>query len=136
MTTQIKDVCIYQGGEYQMPVFLDFPVDNLRIKELSSEEFGKENSSDYINSTACWRNYIATWEIKNKQLFLVRLEGKFRIIEGKPLFADWFTGEFGLPQGELIDCNVELDFSLKYEKAITLKFVSGVLVGSVLREQA
>ncbi|MCW8331981.1 hypothetical protein MD588_24620 [Photobacterium sp. SDRW27] len=134
MTEQIKDSCKYLDCEYQMPVCLGIPVDAPRIEELSKTELASLDSSGLYLSTACWRNYIATWEIREQQLFLAQLEGKYRLVDGEPLVANWFTGEFELPQGELIDCNVELGFQLKYTKAVTLKFVSGVLVESVVRD--
>lgn len=134
MTVQVKDACRYLDGEYQMSVCLPFPVDGLRIEELNREEFAIEDTDGTFTSTACWRNYVAIWAIKEQRLLLIRLEGKYRIINGQPLEADWFTGEFALPQGELVDFNVELDFLPKYEKAVTLKFDSGLLVENVMRE--
>jgi len=136
VTTQIKDVCRYLGSEYKMPVYLAFPVDGERIRELDPIEFAKDESNAILTSTACWRNYVATWEITEGRLFLVQFEGKFQVVENQPLFADWFSGEFELPQGALLDCNIELDFTLKYEKSVMLKFVDGILIQSTLSESA
>lgn len=134
MTAQVKDNCKYLGCDYQMPYLLDIPLGDPRIVELSSVELQSVDSNGLYLSTACWRNYLATWEIHNNQLLLVRLEGKYKLADGNALVADWFTGEFELPQGELVDCNVELGFQLKYTKAVTLRFVAGVLVESILRD--
>ncbi len=134
MTVQVKDRCIYLGGDYQMPYSLGIPLGDARIVELSAAELKEIDSNGLYLSTACWRNYIATWEIRNNQLMLVRLEGIYKFADEKPLVADWFTGEFELPQGELIDCNVELGFQLKHTKAVRLRFVAGILVESLLRD--
>ncbi len=134
MTVQIKDNCKYLGCDYQMPYLLGFPIDDPRIVELSPAELKSEDTNGLYLSTACWRNYVAGWEVLNNQLLLVRLEGKYKLKDDEPIVANWFTGEFELPQGELIDCIIELDFQLKYTKAVTLRFVDGALVESILRD--
>ncbi len=117
-----------------MPVVLSFPADDKRIQRLSDTELENIDSNGVYLSTACWRNYLATWAIKDNQLFLNKLEGRYLLVDNTPMLADWFTGEFELPQGDLVDCNIELGFQLKYTQAIKLTFVSGVLVESKLRD--
>ncbi|MEZ8102550.1 hypothetical protein [Vibrio bivalvicida] len=134
MTHQVRDKCRYHGAEYQMESKLDFPVDGVRIRELGDLEFIELCSRNFELSTACWRNYIATWEVIDNQLLLVKLDGKYQLVGGKPLVAHWFTGSFQLPQGELVGCHIELDFRLKYENAVTLRFISGNLVESYLQK--
>ncbi|EHH0804905.1 MULTISPECIES: hypothetical protein [Vibrio] len=134
MTNQVKDNCKYLGSEYQMPSCLGFPVDNSKIEELSSSDLESIDSNGIYFSTACWRNYIATWEVQGNKLYLVNLEGKYRLVDNEPLFASWYSGIFELPQGDLVDCNVELGFQLSYTKAVKLKFVAGILVESTLRD--
>lgn len=134
MTEQIKDICHYLGNEYHMSVCLPLPVDNLSIIELTCEEFSAEDFDGVYTSTACWRNYVATWAVKEQRLVLVQLKGKYRLVRDRPLLAEWFTGEFELPQGEFIGCNVERGFELQYDKSVTLRFVSGVLVETNLCE--
>ncbi|WP_211227336.1 hypothetical protein [Ferrimonas kyonanensis] len=133
VTTQFKDRCVYQGAEYFMPVCIGFPIDDGRIIPLSEEEVRRLGIESIVGSSACWRNYIATWEINHGRLYLIGLEGKYRLLEPKPLLADWFSGEITLPQGELVDCNVELDFALRYTQEIRLCFRSGVMTESVLK---
>ncbi len=134
MTVQVKDSCTYFGCEYQMSVCLGFPVDGSRVKELTNSELAESDSSGLYSSTACWRNYVASWEVRDELLYLVQLEGKYRIVGGEPIVANWFTGEFELPQGELVGCDVEQGFQLKYEKVLILTFVAGVLVERVVRD--
>jgi len=51
-------------------------------------------SHDGRLSTACWRGYIATWEIKDGRLYLVELSDRhtYRLEGDEPLFAEWFSG--------------------------------------------
>lgn len=134
MTNQLKDNCRYLGCDYHMPFALPFPINDSRIVELTSAELESIDSNGIYLSTACWRRYIATWEVRDNQLLLVQLEGRYRLAGDEPLLAEWFTGEFELPQGELVDCNVELGFELKYTKAVTLRFDAGILIESIVRE--
>ena len=134
MTEQVKDSCKYLGFEYQMPVCLGFPVDNSTIEAMSPSELESIDSSGIYLSTACWRNYIATWEVQDDKLYLAKLEGKYRLVDNRPLLASWYSGVFELPQGDLVDCNVELGFKLNYTKAVELEFVEGVLVASRFRD--
>jgi len=46
------------------------------------------------------RGYVGTWEIKNDRLYLVHLEGQFKLTRGKPLFADWVTGVIRIPMDD------------------------------------
>lgn len=134
MTDQVKDNCKYLGNDYKMPSCLSINVTDSQIVELSHSELENIDTNGVYLSTACWRNYIATWEIRNNQLLLIQLEGKYQIKGEQPLIAYWFTGEFELPQGELVDCDLELGFQLKYTKAVTLRFVAGKLVESIVRD--
>lgn len=134
MTAQVKDNCKYLGNDYKMPSCLSINVTDSQIVELSHSELENIDTNGVYLSTACWRNYIATWEIRNNQLLLIQLEGKYQIKGEQPLIAYWFTGEFELPQGELVDCDLELGFQLKYTKAVTLRFVAGKLVESIVRD--
>lgn len=134
MTSQIADKCIYLGMEYAMPDCLTFPSEDSRIVKVSYDEASDEDKNSIVYSNACWRNYIATWEIKNDCLYIKKLEGKYRLVVSEPILADWFTGDVVLPQGELIENPIDLDFELIYEKEITLTIVSGIVTQSDIRE--
>ena len=79
-----------------------------------------------MTSTGCWRGYIATWEIRNDSLFLVKVVredefGKFRTFNLKEefgtskVFAAWFTGTLYSPRGEMLQY-VHMGYSSIYEK--------------------
>ena len=106
------------------------------IKEITSqfsrENFlsGKVKSDDMIiYSTACWRQYVGTWEIKDGRLYLVGLKGRFKYVGDEPLFADWFTGVLRIPRGENI-IYVHMGFGSVYEKELHVKVENGVVTNT------
>lgn len=79
-----------------------------------------------MTNTACWRGYIATWEITNDSLFLVnviRRDGADQILTfnlkeefgTNRVFAEWFTGSLYSPRGEILQY-VHMGYSSIYEK--------------------
>jgi len=67
-TAQIPDLLIYKGDTlalFSCP--LSFYPDNKLINPESL--FGSKDCF----YTACWRNYVATWEIINKKLYLTKI---------------------------------------------------------------
>jgi len=97
----------------------------------------------FPNSTACWRGYHGTWEIKDDdRLFLIDLVcyradlkiGKiwevgmdFLFQDQKEVFADWFSGEVRIPYGGLLEY-VHGGYDSTYEKELHLVFKEGYLV--------
>jgi hypothetical protein len=69
---------------------------------VNASEEHRRRASDIAFSTACWRRYIATWEIKEGRFYLVAIEGQFEFIGSEPLFANWFSGDIRIPMGEVI----------------------------------
>ena len=89
--------------------------------------------------TALWRGYIGKWELKDDKLYLIKFNG---IIEGSvnvdisyifpeqaSIFADWFTAEIRIPQGELL-VYVHSGYQSVYEKDLILNFNNRELTGS------
>lgn len=132
MTTQIAETCIYQGIHYSMPGCISLPTSDGRVKELSGDalEEAVNNSDDWL-STACWRQYIGTWEVIENRLFLIKLEGKYTISDGGSVFADWFSDTLCLPHGELLDYNIEIGY-VRYAEELRLTFDKGVLINTVI----
>lgn len=69
-------------------------------------------------SSACWRGYYGTWEIKDDKLYLIAFEGytsnlserkywevgmDFIFPNQKIVFAEWFSGEIRVPLGDMLD---------------------------------
>ena len=98
MTAQVHERLTLEGRETSMAFCPPLPEHHERIIELTSTEL-EENIPNFIFSTACWRGYIGTWEIKDGQFYLVNLVGRYKV-EGEPILADWFSGVIRIPQGE------------------------------------
>ncbi len=106
-TTQIRDRFIYDGNEY-FGDYEEFP-----LEDYWSDENPKPECL-YMGSTACWRGYIATWEIRNGSLFLKSLVKEAMPNEDEtpipltyvfpdangPVPADWFSGVLECNGGE------------------------------------
>lgn len=98
-------------------------------------------------STANWRGYNATWQVKDQRLMLIDIEtvdditksdyGKSFKVElrsvmstvfpgRKDVFADWFTGHVVIPDGELVEY-VHMGYASTYEKYLILRLEKGIV---------
>jgi len=112
-TGQIPDKIIYNGKTYEL--WHSNPM------ESYFKKYPNTKPQTEMTSTALWRGYVATFEIKGKQLFLkdieLRTEGKREeigyyglrwksvvneIFLNQKLKIDWMTGIFILPIGKII----------------------------------
>lgn len=82
----------------------------------------REETSSFIYSTACWRAYLATWELKNGLFYLRNVTGRFRPAFNQPILADWFTGVLRVKSGEEL-CYVHMGFGTvtEYETHIAIE---------------
>lgn len=90
-------------------------------------------------NTACWRGYIGTWELRDNKLYLIDLKTKNSegmdvgieyVFPGKQeVFADWYSGEIRIPQGQLLSY-VHRFYDSVYERDILLMFGNGCLVNT------
>lgn len=91
--------------------------------------------------SAIWRGYIATWEIKENTLYLVKMvEGrcdkkpvviplnKLFAGEKKAIKADWFSGKLRIQQGKQLRY-VHYGYETFYEKEVVLTIEKGLLTG-------
>ena len=101
------------------------PEHHPRIVTRDDEEACKSNM--FIFSTACWRRYVGTWEIKDGWFYLVKLEGKFWVVGTEPLLADWFSGVLRIPRGEILEY-VHMGFGSVYEEEVHIKIDKGMVV--------
>jgi hypothetical protein len=135
MTEQIHENLILNGESVHMFNFPDIPRDHPRIlHEFHSEpvENIKEALNSLIGSTACWRNYIGTWEVRDGQFFLKQVFGQYKIDGPDPVPATWFSGTLRLPQGDYLDC---FTFSLNplHERDLLIKIRKGKVVKEEIR---
>jgi hypothetical protein len=89
-----------------------------------------------FRKTSCHRGYVVTWEIKDKSLYLVSIEG---ILEGEkkasvadvfpgrspPILADFINGDIAIGRGKVT--RQGWNFIYEHEELLTLK--AGKIVG-------
>lgn len=111
-TEQISDFLTFQGKTYRLyanPLEL-----HPEIKRLKPKLFGTQEMDI---STACWRGYIAHWEIVGGELYLTAIHGcdypndkikanltslfGSKYINGR-LKADWLTTDLIVPKGIVV----------------------------------
>ena len=127
MTAQACENLIIDGEETSMAFCPPVPFDDPRIVEVDEDDV-KENDS-FVFSTACWRGYIGTWEIKDGRFFLNGLRGRFKLTVDEPIFADWFTGVLRIPRGERLQY-VHMGFGSVYEEELHIKIEEGRVITS------
>ena len=142
MTAQVGEKLIMNNDELSMLCCPEIP-EHPRIKERSKEEFldfvnkleTRDQTPGYIPllSTACWRRYIGTWEIKENRLYLVDVLGRFELLGDEPLFADWFSGTLRIPRGKLVKY-VHSDFASIFEKELKITIEKGVVKETNIEE--
>ena len=127
--------------------------------ELYLAQQGISDIDRGCNASACTRGYVATWELKNDKLYLVKIEQCGLIVaagvyggldcdeeersavlkyfdeafEGKNSQASWFTGEIVAPQGRLIEY-IHAGYETKFERDKVFSFVDGQLKGVKTQE--
>ncbi len=131
-TAQIPDKIIYQGKEYAL---------HSNPLEKFFDKYPERRPRGSIISTALWRGYVATFEVKDGQLFLkdieIMIEKKGFDTEWKSVLEDvfpgekeikitWLTGLLVIPDGELINY-VHMGYASTYERYILLEVYTGNL---------
>ncbi|MCL1875051.1 MAG: hypothetical protein FWF87_02175 [Synergistaceae bacterium] len=130
-TAQTPEILVYEGKTENMFTEPKIPVGNPRIRALPQEEFQEKVRNrtfpSIISSTACWRLYIGSWEIKDKRLFLTSIIGLFELSGEEPLFADWFSGVLRVPRGEVLNY-VHMGYETVYEETLLISVENGLVV--------
>lgn len=130
----------------QTPDYLIIGNDTVPIYNNPLEQYfdkvGKKELIDFQNpcwSTACWRGYMAYWELKNDSLFLLRItscvehcgdEARdaniFAMFGNNKPFASWYNGTLTIPRGELFSGS-DMGYNAIYEYEDKLLLENGVL---------
>ena len=132
-TAQRGDILRLNGEEYAIQT---------NPLEPHLDKYPEKRPPADIVSTSLWRRYVATWEVRDEQLFLVDVE-ILREKSGAEHFeaelyssmdtffpgvsrvlASWFTGNIIIPRGELLEY-VHLDYASTYEEYIVLAIREG-----------
>jgi hypothetical protein len=124
MTVQVGDEVIYEGKEPLLMCNWPFlPKDHPCIKERTDQEIEEAGMSGIDEISSNWRGYIGTWEVNDGRLFLIKLDGCYKLDSDKPLFADWFTGFLGIPKGEIIHWG----YNAIFEQELYVKIENGIV---------
>lgn len=130
MTAQVPEKLILEAKVTRMNFCPPIPDNPDIITKLPEEEVYKAIKAGeiggIIGSTACWRGYIGTWEIKDGKFFLNNLVGYIKLAKDEPIHATWFTGVLRIPQGELVHY-VHMGFGSIYEKELHIKIEAGIV---------
>jgi hypothetical protein len=125
MTAQIHERLIFEGEETSMAFCPPLPQGHPRIIPIDPADTPADERD--LFSTACWRRYEGTWEIKDGRFYLVALRGRYRLAGPEPLPADWFTGTLRIPKGEVL-LYVHMGFGSVYEQETHVKIEAGVVI--------
>lgn len=131
-TPQIPDKLIYKGKEYKL---LTFPLETY-FKTHTDKRLEKKSLN-----TGLWRGYIATYEIKNNQLFLKDMSVMVNdpnsshytyksIIDKvfpnqKNIKVGWISGLLQVANGKRIETYPQIYGKIDYEHYLILEFDHG-----------
>ena len=135
MTAQIGDKIHYKGMRYSLS---SEPLSAFLLKN-------KINKFNELN-TACWRGYVAEWEVVDNKLYLVNIRFSYSprkkvtvktgdsLTEMDKLFpgqtkvhANWVSSTLIIKTGKLIEY-IHMGYESIYEIDIYLKFENGELI--------
>jgi len=128
MTAQISDTLILNGEKVSLQCDPPLPYNHPRITTRPPEDW--EEDDRWCCSTACWRGYIATWEIRDNRLYLNGIRGDWRLL-GDPLFADWVTDELIIPRGERL-LYVHMGYGSVYAQEERITVEKGIVTQTVI----
>lgn len=129
MTAQVHEHVIIDGEAATMSTCPPLPPGHPRILVAEPADLSarKEGVPPVVFSTACWRRYVGTWELKEGRLYLVGLQGLCEMVGDEPIPADWVSGWIIVPRGEVLEY-VHMGFESVYEEELQVRFEAGVEV--------
>jgi hypothetical protein len=124
MTAQWNENLILNGKKTSMAFCPPLPFSDSKVIILEDDD---PEVRGFLGCSACFREYIGTWEIKDKIFYLSSLEGRYKLSGNSPIFADWVTAILIVPQGEMLGHDMmfnsvfEQDLHIRIEKGIVTK---------------
>jgi hypothetical protein len=127
MTAQFGERLINEGEETSMAYCPPLPKGHPRIIRVEDQHIRVEDRQFF--STACWRRYQGTWEIREGRFYLTGLRGRLRLLGDEALPADWFTGMLRIPRGKMLQY-VHMGFESIYEEEVHVQIENGRVMTS------
>jgi hypothetical protein len=121
MTSQAHEKIIIDDNIELMATCPELPVYSSQIIELHEEII-----DSIFNTTACRRQYIATWKISCDKLYLMSIEGKYNLSDNQPIFAYWFSGLLKIQQGEILKY-IHCGYASTYERELHITVEKGLV---------
>jgi hypothetical protein len=131
VTAQVPEQLILDGARVGMTSCPALPESHARIVEIAPDRRSRTGAAGLATSTACWRQYIGTWEVRHDRLYLTSLVGRYELTTGEPLPADWVTDVLRIPHGEPLRY-VHLGFETIFEQELHLDVEEGLVTGRSL----
>ena len=132
MTIQTGDILSYNGEKT-----------TIATEPLKPYLETRSDVSFIFKSTALVRGYIGTLKIKNKKLYLVTLVGfiennekvnlKYLFPNKTEVFADWFSGDIRIPEGDLLQ-KINIGYASVFARDRLLNFNKGILISETLKD--
>lgn len=132
MTIQVGDILSHNGKKT-----------TIATEPLKPYLETRSDVSFIFKSTALVRGYIGTWKIKNKKLYLVALIGfiennekvdfKYLFPNKTEVFADWFSGDIRIPEGDLLQ-KINIGHASVFARDRLLNFNKGILISENLKD--
>jgi len=128
MTAQVHEMLILDGERCSMNCTPAIPPNHPRIRRLAHDEVDADDPrNDMVFSTACWREDIGTWEVRDERLYLNDIAGIYQIAGQGPVFADWVSETLSVPRGKMLQY-VHMGFGTMYEGLLLIEVKEGVVV--------
>ena len=132
MTIQAGDILSYSGEKT-----------TIAIEPLKPYLETRSDVGFIFKSTALVRGYIATWEIRNKKLYLASLVGfiennkqvdlNYLFPKQTEVFANWFSGDIRIPEGDLLQ-KINIGYASVFARDRLLNFNKGILISETLKD--
>lgn len=131
-TAQFGDILIFNG-------------DTVTIFSNPLEDYFAEKKQRSINGkelkgmcSALWRGYVATWEIENDSLFLIRIQTNYcsdnpqdldliSEFNNNKVFANWYTGEINSQLGSMLSY-MHSGYGSVYEREQIFEIDKGTII--------
>jgi hypothetical protein len=122
VTIQATDSLIYEGVPCRLKSELPLP-SHTQLTVVSDDE-ARESLSLFL-TTACWRNFVAGWEIRDGHMYLNDVVGMYRLIGAQPLAAYWVNGDLEVEEVEVITDFWDENYNSGMPRAFTVRVRKG-----------